>query len=169
MNSVLKLVEQPAAKSPWQITVGGPGWLAGASGHVGFHGVNPYIDVGVGQILKHINVIYSMSGEVRKGRFGVLGGLLYLNAQAGTPQSSGVTDNCTTSIRAQRARSAQPPWDWRILVNGFADQMLYERNVLAGNLPFAELKARALINKRAQEAGDAPDFSERIRTGLAGF
>ena len=80
-----------------------------------------------------------------------------------------VTDNCTTSIRAQRARSAQPPWDWRILVNGFADQMLYERNVLAGNLPFAELKARALINKRAQEAGDAPDFSERIRTGLAGF
>jgi hypothetical protein len=41
--------------------------------------------------------------------------------------------------------------------------------VLAGNLPFAELKAQALINKRAQEAGDAPDFSERIRAGLAGF
>ena len=80
-----------------------------------------------------------------------------------------VTDNCTTSIRAQRARTGQPPWDWRILVNGFADQMLYERGVLAGNLPFAELKAQALINKRAQEAGDAPDFSERIRTGLAGF
>ncbi len=42
-----------------------------------------------------------------------------------------------------------------MLVNGFADQMLYERHALAANLPFAELKARALINKRAQEAGDA--------------
>jgi len=56
-----------------------------------------------------------------------------------------------------------------MLVNGFADQMLYERHALAANLPFAELKARALINKRAQEAGDASDFSERIRAGLPGF
>jgi hypothetical protein len=80
-----------------------------------------------------------------------------------------VTANCTTSIRAQHARSEHPPWDWRMLVNGFADQMLYERHALAGNLPFAELKARALINKRAQEAGDASDFSERIRAGLPGF
>jgi uncharacterized protein DUF4105 len=80
-----------------------------------------------------------------------------------------VTANCTTSIRAQHARSEQPPWDWRMLINGFADQMLYERHALAGDLPFAELKTQALINKRAQEAGDAPDFSERIRTGLPGF
>jgi len=80
-----------------------------------------------------------------------------------------VTANCTTSIRAQHPRAEQPPWDWRILVNGFADQMLYERKALAGSLPFSELKAQALINQRAQDAGDAPDFSERIRAGLAGF
>jgi len=36
-------------------------------------------------------------------------------------------------------------------------------------LPFEELRAQALINKRAQEAVDAPDFSPRIRAGLAGF
>jgi hypothetical protein len=56
-----KVLEQPSVKTtePWQITVGGPGWLAGVSGHTGFHGVNPYVNVGVGQILKHINVIYS--------------------------------------------------------------------------------------------------------------
>ena len=80
-----------------------------------------------------------------------------------------VTHNCTTSIRAQHARALQTPWDWRILLNGFADQMLYERKVLAGDLPFEQLKAQALIDKRAQEADNAPDFSERIRTGLAGF
>ncbi len=47
--------------------------------------------------------------------------------------------------------------------------MLYERGVLAGDLPFEELRAQALINKRAQEAGDAPDFSQRIRPGLQAF
>ena len=50
-----------------------------------------------------------------------------------------------------------------------ADRMLYERHVLADDLPFAELRAQALINGRAQKAGDAPDFSRRIRAGLAGF
>ncbi len=41
-----KVVEQPPVKTtePWQITVAGPGWLAGFSGHTGFHGVNPYVN-----------------------------------------------------------------------------------------------------------------------------
>jgi hypothetical protein len=40
-----KAIEQPPVKTtePWQITVDGPGWLAGVSGHTGFHGVNPYV------------------------------------------------------------------------------------------------------------------------------
>jgi hypothetical protein len=80
-----------------------------------------------------------------------------------------VTENCTTSIRAQHARSHRMPWDWRMLLNGFMDRMLYEKHLLAGNLPFAELKQRALINERALGAGDAPDFSERIRAGAPGF
>ena len=80
-----------------------------------------------------------------------------------------VTENCTTSIRAQQPRANRIPWDWRMLINGFMDQMLYERHFLAGDLPFAELKERALINKRALDAGDSPDFSERIRTGTPGF
>jgi hypothetical protein len=78
---------QPPAKTtePWEITVGGPGWLANVSGISGFHGFNQNISVDVGQLLRHINVIYAFNGEVRKGRFGVFGGLIYLNAQAGTP------------------------------------------------------------------------------------
>ena len=80
-----------------------------------------------------------------------------------------VTENCTTSIRAQHPSSHRMPWDWRMLVNGFMDQMLYEKHLLAGNLPFAELKQRALINERALGAEDAPDFSEKIRAGAPGF
>jgi hypothetical protein len=80
-----------------------------------------------------------------------------------------ITDNCTTSIRAQRPAALRGPFDWRLLINGFGDQMLYEHHVLAGDLPFAELKARSLIDERARAADDAPDFSNRIRAGLPGF
>ena len=60
-----------------------------------------------------------------------------------------VTANCTTSIRSQRVAAERTPWDWRMLLNGYADKMLYERHALAGDLPFGELKSRALINTRA--------------------
>lgn len=52
------------------------------------------------------------------------------------------------------------------LLNGYWDQHLYEAGVLNQDLPFEELRAQSLIDARAKEAGDAPDFSRRIRVGL---
>ena len=78
-----------------------------------------------------------------------------------------LTSNCTTNIRTQHVVARPAPWDWRILVNGKGDEMLYERGVLDRTLPFGELKRRAHINGRAKAADDAPDFSERIRSTLA--
>jgi hypothetical protein len=49
------------------------------------------------------------------------------------------------------------------------DQMQYEKHLLAGNLPFAELKQRALINERTLGARDAPDFSEKNSCRRSGF
>lgn len=80
-----------------------------------------------------------------------------------------ITSNCTTAIRAQRAAEQRLPWDWRILVNGDLDQMLYEHGALAGNLPFAQLKEAAHINAAARAANEAADFSARIRVGRPGF
>ena len=78
-----------------------------------------------------------------------------------------LTNNCTTNIAAL---AGEPKWDWRVLLNGHADQMLYERGDLAtGNLSFAQLKEQAHINAAARAANDAPDFSRRIRAGRAGF
>ena len=54
-------------------------------------------------------------------------------------------------------------WDWRIVLNGHADEMLYEHGDLAGDLPFDEFKSRVLINPAAQAADKAADFSDRIR------
>ena len=75
-----------------------------------------------------------------------------------------LTNNCTTNIRTQRAAGDRLPWNWRILVNGFADELLYEQGALGRDLPFAELKRRAHINQRAQAATNSLDFSARIRT-----
>jgi hypothetical protein len=81
-----------------------------------------------------------------------------------------VTTNCTTNIRTQHPAGERLPRDWRILLNGKGDEMMFERHVLAtGGLPFAELKKQALINAAAQSADTAPDFSRRIREGRAGF
>jgi hypothetical protein len=78
-----------------------------------------------------------------------------------------VMSNCTTSIRTQRAANLRKPWDWRILLNGKADEMLYQDHAVAtAGLSFTELKQRSLINERARAADQDTDFSKIIREGL---
>ncbi len=76
----------------------------------------------------------------------------------------------TTSIRAQPPPNERVPWDWRILLNGKGDELMYERHfIVTDGLPFPELKARSLIDARARAADDSPDFSKLIREGLPGM
>jgi hypothetical protein len=113
--------------------------------------------------LYHLN----LSLEEVRGRF--LEYVRRINELHSRPEwYNAVTSNCTTGIRTQRAAADRAPWDWRILVNGKGDELLYERGVLDNGVPFAELKRRAYINARARAANDAPDFSERIRTHVVG-
>jgi len=81
-----------------------------------------------------------------------------------------LTENCTTSIR-QHTMPYNPNarLDWRMIVNGYIDEMLYERGFIDTSLPFAELKKRSYINPKAQAADKAPDFSQLIRVGLPGM
>src|SRR5947207_1655795 len=91
-----------------------------------------------------------------------------LNALRNKPRwYNAISTNCTTSIRTQHPPHERVPWDWRILLNGKGDELLYERHfIVTGGLPFAELKTRSLIDTRARAANDSPDFSQLIREGL---
>ena len=91
--------------------------------------------------------------------------LTVINQLHQTPRwYNAATSNCTTSIRAQHSASRRMAWDWRILFNGKADEMLYQHGALVtGGLPFSELKKRALINARAKNADNSPEFSQLIR------
>lgn len=81
-----------------------------------------------------------------------------------------ITTNCTTTIRAQRNPALRQPWDWRLLVNGKGDELMYEHGQIAtGSLPFPELKRRARVNEAGLAAGNSPDFSRLIREGRPGF
>jgi hypothetical protein len=141
---------------PWKITIGAPGWLARVSGTTGFHGINSNVDVGVGQILRHINVIYLFAGEVRRGRFGVLGDLLYLNAQAGTNERSGLVSKVDLGLQQFLGEFFG---SWRVLegTRGSLDLLavfrytyLGEQVGLQANNMTIDAASSQLVNKFAQ-------------------
>lgn len=79
-----------------------------------------------------------------------------------------LVDNCTTSI-VHHVRDIDPGFslaDWRILANGYGDEMLYELGVLDTRQPFAKLRAESLINARARTLDKDPAFSRLIRASL---
>jgi hypothetical protein len=78
--------------------------------------------------------------------------------------------NCTTTIRHHALDAgAGRPFDWRILANGYIDELGYERGQIDTRLPFAELRRRSDITAKAKAAYAAgSDFSRSIRAGLPG-
>ena len=83
-----------------------------------------------------------------------------------------LTNNCTTNIAGSvdDARNSSTTLDWRILLNGKMDEMMYERHELvSGGLTLAALKEQAHINDAARAADNKPEFSKLIREGRAGF
>jgi len=78
-----------------------------------------------------------------------------------------LTGNCTTSIRQHTVPyNPDARLDWRLIVNGYVDEMIYERGFLSKTLPFPELKKSSYINTKAQAANQSPEFSLHIREGL---
>jgi hypothetical protein len=166
---------QPLVKKtePWEVTVGGPGWLANVSGITGFHGFNQNVSVDVGQLLRHINVIYAFNGEVRKGRFGVFGGLLYLNAQAGTPERSGLVSKVDLGLQQFGGqlfgsyRVIDGPRGWLDLLVGFRDTYIGQQVGLQANNLAIDAASTQLVDAVAQRVGiRVSDLGTLIRADI---
>jgi hypothetical protein len=112
--------------------------------------------------------LYHLTAPPNRARERFLEYVHSLNALRTQPRwYNAITTNCTTSIRSQHPSKERIPWDWRILLNGKGDELLYKDGALVtGGLPFAELKAQSLIDDRAKRADASPDFSQLIREGL---
>ena len=153
-----KVIEQPPAKTtePWIITVGAPGWLANTSGISGFHGANANISVDVAQILRHINVIYSFEGEVRRGRYGALLNLFYVNAQAGQA-TPGLVSKMDLGLQQFAGgffasyRVIEGPRGWLDLLAGFRYTYLGEQLGLQANNMAIDTASTRLVDDFAHQ------------------
>jgi hypothetical protein len=105
---------------------------------------------------------------VEKAREGLLAFIRRINDLDQQPGwYNALTTNCTTSIwHHLRQIQPQSAGDWRVLANGYLDEMAYEAGAINQELPFHELRARSDITERARAAGNATDFARRIRDGL---
>ena len=76
--------------------------------------------------------------------------------------------NCTTTIRLH-ANAIQPdrplPLDWRLILSGHLDELLYERKSISQKLPFGELRALSRIDERIKN-NTQDNFSREMRIDL---
>ena len=77
------------------------------------------------------------------------------------------TRNCTTDIPRKDGRDrGLLPESWKVLINGFVDELLYRQGSLDRSMPLPELRKIGHINTRAQNADSDPEFSRLIRVGI---
>jgi len=112
--------------------------------------------------------LYRMPASPANSRKLLLSYLEQANRLAREPSwYNALTHNCTTSIRLHAQQTgARIPLDWRILLNGYLDEYLYEQGRLNRSLPLSELRERSDITARARAAGTSPDFGQQIRRDL---
>jgi hypothetical protein len=75
------------------------------------------------------------------------------------------TNNCTTNIRSHVNDLApgQVPYDYRVLMPGYSDQLAYDEGLIEHQGTFEETKAKAYLNPKALAAANRDDFSQLIR------
>lgn len=75
--------------------------------------------------------------------------------------------NCSmTVIQLARSLGADLPADWRVLVNGYFPEYLYELNAMNDKISFEELRTLGYISERARAQGLNEGFSQAIRMGV---
>lgn len=76
-----------------------------------------------------------------------------------------LTNNCTTNImeHVNHVIPHRIPYEPRVLLPGYSDQLAYEIGFLDTDVSFEETKLRARINEKAYRFSERSDFSQLIR------
>jgi hypothetical protein len=74
-------------------------------------------------------------------------------------------NNCTTNIvrHINTLAPGRVPYDYRVLLPGYADSLAYELGLIDNSLPFDEVRRRARVSDQILQYKDDPRFSQRIR------
>src|SRR5215475_11399782 len=82
---------------PWQFTIAVPGLMPSIDGTIGVRNVNANIDIGLDQILQHLDMIFAMRAEARKGPFGIYAEIFYVGLSDDT-QVGGLINNVHETV-----------------------------------------------------------------------
>jgi hypothetical protein len=80
-----------------------------------------------------------------------------------------VTNNCTTNIRGHinRLFPDRIPYNYEVLLTGYSDRLAYDLDLVDTTESYPEAREHARVNDLAYRYGEDPDFSVKIRQGLA--
>jgi hypothetical protein len=96
---------------PWQFTIAAPGWMAGVNGTIGINGRDADIDIGLGEILQHLDMIFAMRAQAQKGPFGIFAEFIYIGLSDGA-QINGLVNNVHAQVDTSYAEGAL---SWRLI------------------------------------------------------
>ncbi|MDJ0992926.1 MAG: DUF4105 domain-containing protein [Dinoroseobacter sp.] len=78
-----------------------------------------------------------------------------------------ITTNCTTVVfKMLDAIGDAPPFDWRIIVNGYLPEFGYERGAVNTDYTIEELRDLGSVSAKGQAYTLKPGYSEAIRAGV---
>ena len=78
-----------------------------------------------------------------------------------------LTSTCTTNIvsHINEIAPGRIPFSFKVLMPAYSDELAQKIGIIDSSVPLEELRAKYLINERAEKYGDDPLFSTRIRAG----
>lgn len=109
--------------------------------------------------------LYRLNVPAERVRAMFLEGVAAVNHLSHTPEwYNGLWANCTTFFF--RLPGVRPRWDWRVLVNGQLDRMLYASGELDRSVPFDVLERAAYLNDLVTTA-PREGFGDHLRARIA--
>jgi len=76
-----------------------------------------------------------------------------------------ITNTCTTNIvsHVNYITPDRVPFSFKVLLPGYSDKLAYDLGLIPTDESFEEVRAKHLINDKAEKYGEDPDFSIKIR------
>jgi hypothetical protein len=110
--------------------------------------------------------VYPVKSSPESAKLALLDMMERVNSLAVEPEwYDAVTNSCAVNVarHANAVIPGQVPLSWRVTLPGWSDELALDLGMLDFQGTVEQARAAFKVNERAAAAGDAPDFSQKIR------